>query len=297
MNRFLLFIFGFMVSTTLLAQNEQPLYRSSIPGATPGADMEKSETGADERVRISKISRPTIRIYLPEKSRQTGAAVVIFPGGGYGINAIKHEGWDVAQYLSEQGIAAFVVKYRLPDANIMNSRETGPLQDAQEAIKFVRKKAKTFGIDPSKVGVLGFSAGGHLAAITSTHFQFHKKPATVRPDFTILVYPVISMATGTAHSGSRENLLGKTPTQEMIDLFSADRQVTAKTPPAFLVHAKDDRVVIENSYLYREALKKNGVPVETLIFEKGGHGYGMYNKDSPVFWPAKAVEWLQLLFN
>lgn len=290
----LLSLFSMLHSFTS-AQTEQPLYAKSIPGAKPSPNTENNVTGNDGMVRISKISQPTIRIYLPKEENRNNMAVIIFPGGGYAINAIKHEGWDVAEYLAAQGFAAFVVKYRLPDSSTMEHPDKGPLQDAQEAIQFVRKKAKSFGIDPKKVGVLGFSAGGHLAATASTHFIYHKKPAKVRPDFSILIYPVISMNKEFSHTGSHDNLIGKKATAEMENLYSNELQVKPITPPAFLVHAKDDRVKVENSYMYRDALIKNNVPVETLFFEKGGHGYGMYNKQSDIFWPAKVVEWMKKL--
>jgi acetyl esterase/lipase len=175
----------------------------------------------------------------------------------------------------------------------MEHPETGPLQDAQEALLYVRKHAKKLGINPAKTGVMGFSAGGHLASTLSTHFVYHKTPSAVRPDFSILIYPVISFSPGVTHTGSRDRLLGKKPTDEQLKRFSNELQVTTETPPAFLVHAKDDRVSVENTYLYRDALRQKGVTVETLLFEKGGHGYGMYNKQSDIFWPSKVVEWLK----
>lgn len=281
--------------TSAISQTAQPLYSKKICGAKSTINLEKSVTGADGIVRISNISEPTIGIYLPEAKKNSKMAVVIFPGGGYGINAIKHEGWDVANYFIDQGIAAFVVKYRLPDSTTMEHPETGPLQDAQEAIRFVRHNAKKFNIDVNKIGVLGFSAGGHLASTASTHFIFNKHPEAVRPNFTILIYPVISFSQNFAHTGSRDNLLGKNASQSLKELYSNERQVKPNTPPTFLVHSKDDRVSIENSYAYRDALIRNHVSVETLFYEKGGHGYGMYNKTSTMFWPDKVVEWLKKL--
>lgn len=272
---------------------EIPLYRKAIPGAKASADLEKAETGSDGIVRVARISRPTLRIYSPDPANRNDIAILIFPGGGYAINAIKHEGWDVAEYLRSQGFTAVVVKYRLPDSATMEHPEMGPLQDAQEALMYVRKHAKKLGINPAKTGVMGFSAGGHLASTLSTHFVYHKKPASVRPDFSILVYPVITLSSPAAHTGSRDRLLGKHPTPENLTRFSNELQVTPETPPAFLIHAKDDRVSIENTYLYRDALQKNGVTVETLIYEKGGHGYGMHNRQSDIFWPSKVVEWLK----
>jgi acetyl esterase/lipase len=277
-----------------IAQNTIPLYDGPIPGAKDSPNKEKSDTAANGMVRVSKISVPSMIVYLPKKEKATGTAVVIFPGGGYGINAIKHEGWDVANFLAENGIAAFVVKYRLPDSTTMVDPSVGPLQDAQQAISLVRKNAKAYGIDPKKIGVMGFSAGGHLASTASTHFRYAAKPKAVRPDFSILIYPVISFSDSIGHKGSRQNLIGKSPSAENILKFSNELQVYKKTPPAFLAHAKDDKgVVYQNAVVYAEALRKYHIPVELILVEKGGHGFGLYNKQSDVQWPPKLLEWLK----
>lgn len=295
MKLILLFSFIGMACTTN-AQNTVPLYNGPVPGARPSTNKEKSDTAADGIVRIAGISLPTMSIYLPEKSTSTGTAVIIFPGGGYRINAIKHEGWDVAKYLAENGIAAFVVKYRLPDSTTMMDPSIGPLQDAQQAISLVRQNAKAYGVNPHKVGVMGFSAGGHLASTASTHFRFARNPKAVRPDFSILIYPVISFMDSICHKGSRENLIGKTPSEENIKKFSNELQVYGKTPPAFLAHAKDDKAVsYSNAVVYSEALKKNKIPVELVLVEKGGHGFGMNNKQSDVQWPPKLLAWLKMI--
>ena len=280
---------------SVTAQSEKPLYAKKIPGSKTTVNQEKSVTGQDGIVRISKISEPSIGIYLPDPNINSKLAVIIFPGGGYGINAIKHEGWDVANYFMKQGIAAFVVKYRLPDSSSMEHPEKGPLQDAQQAIRYVRKNAKKFNIDKNKIGVIGFSAGGHLASTASTHFIYNKNAALVRPDFSILIYPVISFSSAFVHTGSCDNLLGKNASKELKEFYSSELHVNSNTPPTFLVHSKDDRVKIENSYAYRDALLRNKVPVETLFYEQGGHGYGMYNKTSAIFWPEKVVEWMKKL--
>jgi acetyl esterase/lipase len=220
-------------------------------------------------------------------------AVIIFPGGGYWINAIKHEGLDVAEYLRDNGIAAFVVKYRIPDSNTMEEKHKGPLQDAQQAIRTVRQRAAEFHIDPAKIGVLGFSAGGHLASTASTHYRFSLEGEALRPNFSILIYPVVSFSDSIGHSGSRIALLGQHPPQSMVEHYSNEKQVDSTTPPAFLVHAKDDPVSYKNSLVYEDALKRHGIPVKTLYFEKGGHGYGMWNKQSTEQWPPMVVEWLK----
>lgn len=288
---FLLFI---LLSTAPMAQETKPLYPGEIPGAKPSIDKEKSRQENGILI-VSNITRPTLSTYLPEKNIATGAAIIIFPGGGYGINALGHEGTDVAAWLQSKGIAAFVVKYRIPDTATMKNKETGPLQDAQQAIFTVRAHAKDLGIDPSRIGVMGFSAGGHLAATASTHYnQEMINPAKIslRPDFSVLIYPVISFSDSIGHIGSRDNLIGKNPSKEKIEAYSNELQVNKKTPPAFLAHAKDDPVNVKNSIVYTEALKKNKVPVELLLFEKGGHGYGMHNPQSTIQWPDELIKWL-----
>lgn len=294
--KLLLLVSFITMAHTTKAQNTILLYNGPIPGAKPAANKEKSDTAADGMVRVSRVSIPTMSIYLPEKGKATGTAVIIFPGGGYGINAIKHEGWDVAKFLSDNGIAAFVVKYRLPDSATMVDPTIGPLQDAQQAISMVRQNAKAYGINPNKVGVMGFSAGGHLASTASTHFRYASNPNAVRPDFSILIYPVISFMDSICHKGSRENLLGKAPSQENIAKFSNELQVYRKTPPAFLAHAKDDKAVpYSNAVVYSEALRKNKIPTELILVEKGGHGFGMNNRLSDVQWPGKLLEWLKTI--
>jgi acetyl esterase/lipase len=272
------------------------LYNGSIPGAIASTDQEKSVYNADSVLIVSKISRPTITVYLPEKSKATGAAVIVFPGGGYSINALSHEGYDVGERLRSEGIAAFVVKYRIPDTTTMTNKETAPLQDAQQAIFTIRSRAKEWGIDPRRIGVLGFSAGGHLASTASTHYRKKLIDAgqiSLRPDFTILIYPVISFSDSIGHIGSRDNLVGKNPPPEKIQAYSNQLLVDAQTPPAFLAHAKDDPVNYKNSVVYAEALQKNNVEVELLLFDKGGHGFGMNNKQSTIQWPDELLKWMK----
>jgi acetyl esterase/lipase len=223
---------------------------------------------------------------------------VVCPGGGYGINAIKHEGTDVAELLISRGIAAFVLKYRLPNEKTMKDKSIGPLQDAQQAILLVRKRAKEWNVDPSKIGIAGFSAGGHLASTAGTHFQksLVENPGhiSVRPDFMILLYPVISFSDEIGHIGSRTNLLGDSPSTELIKLYSNELQVTDQTPPTFLMHAGDDESVkVSNSLRFYEALNQNGVPSELFIFPKGGHGFGLINPTSPDRWMDRCLDWMK----
>jgi len=278
------------------AQDILKLYPGKIPNEIPGPDNESRSE--DNIVRISNISIPTLAVYLPSKEKANGIAVVICPGGGYGINAIKHEGTDVAEQLVKAGIAAFVLKYRLPSDKIMKDKSIGPLQDAQQAIKTVRLRAKEWNIDPARIGIAGFSAGGHLASTAGTHFQSvlidNPENVSVRPDFMILLYPVISFQDDIGHKGSRTNLLGASPSKEMIDRFSNELQVTRETPPAFIVHAGDDKsVIVENSLRFYEVLNKQGIFSELFVFPKGGHGFGLINPTSPDRWIDRCLDWMK----
>ena len=280
----------------IFSQTVLPLYKDSIPNSKPVKNEEKSEYTSDSHILIiSSVTQPSLTIFLPEKEKATGAAVVICPGGGYSVLAASHEGYDVAKKLNEMGVAAFVVKYRIPDDKSMINKEIGPLQDAQRAIQLVRINAKEWGVDPNKVGIMGFSAGGHLASTAATHFNHivieNKENINLRPDFAILIYPVISFNDSIAHIGSRDNLIGKNPSAEKIKEYSNELQVTEKTPPSFLVHAADDDAVkVENSLYFFEALQKNHVLSEMHIFPKGGHGFGMHN-------PTTKDQWMDLLKN
>ena len=287
-----------MLSCNLMAQQTIPLYNGPIPGAKPSADEETRSYNDDSILIVGKITRPTLSIYLPEKSKANGAAIIIFPGGGYWINAMGHEGTDVAEWLKSQGITAFVVKYRIPDTATMTNKETGPLQDAQQAIFTVRSRAKEWGIDPHRIGVLGFSAGGHLASTASTHYRepmINAGKTSLRPDFSVLIYPVISFTDSIGHIGSRDQLIGPYPSKEKIAAYSNELWVDKETPPAFLAHSKkDDGVNYKNSVVYADVLKKNKVPVELLLFDKGKHGFGMINKESTVQWPEELIKWLRI---
>ncbi|MBS1933731.1 MAG: alpha/beta hydrolase, partial [Bacteroidetes bacterium] len=225
----------------IFSQTVLPLYKDGIPNSKPVKNEEKSEYTSDSHILIiSKVTQPTLTVFLPEKAKATGAAVVICPGGGYAVLAASHEGYDVAKKLNESGVAAFVVKYRIPDDQSMINKEIGPLQDAQRAIQLVRMNAKEWGVDPNRVGIMGFSAGGHLASTAATHFNNvtieNKTNINLRPDFAILIYPVISFSDSIGHIGSRDNLIGKNPSAEKIKEYSNELQVTEKTPPSFLVH-------------------------------------------------------------
>lgn len=273
-----------------------PLYPDKIPNSRIAPNEEKSEQH-DGHISISKISVPTIRHYPAPENIASGAAVIIFPGGSYRSNSISHEGYDVAKRLNEIGITAFVVKYRIPNDATMLNKEIGPLQDAQQALKMVRENARTYKINPLQVGVLGFSAGGHLASTAGTHFKQSKieneKNTNLRPDFMILIYPVISFQNDIGHRGSRDQLIGKQPTQEKINLYSNELQVTKETPPTFLVHGSDDSVVlVANSLRFYENLIKHKVPAELHIYQQGEHGFGLYNKRTKDEWFQRCKNWM-----
>ncbi|OIN60357.1 alpha/beta hydrolase [Arsenicibacter rosenii] len=283
---------GIFFSLTGNAQQAIPLYPGAIPNNTDAPDEEVVNASQG----VSKVSRPTLSIYLPPRDKATGAAVIVCPGGGYGTLVMKREGYDVAQALNELGIAAFVLKYRLPGDNTNKDKSIAPLQDAQQAISLVRQRAGEWGVNPAKIGIMGFSAGGHLASTAGTHFSkayiSHPDGISLRPDFMILVYPVISFSDSLGHKGSRERLLGTSPAKAQVDLFSNDLQVTTQTPPTFLLHAGDDTVVpIGNSLRFYEALLRHGVAAGMHIYPTGAHGFS--KAPAKEDWFAQCRTWLK----
>jgi acetyl esterase/lipase len=270
-----------------------------IPNFKTSSVEEKSVTDASGILRISGVTVPTIAAYIAPKETATGAAVMICPGGGYGILAASHEGSDFAKWFNDRGISAFVLKYRLPNEKAMTHQHEVPLMDAMQGMKLIRQNAAKWNIDLNKIGVMGFSAGGHLAATLSTHYNMGEKASNeAKPDFSILLYPVISLQPSIAHGGSRDNLLGPEKSEELIKYYSNELQVSDQTPPAFLVHAMDDTgVPVENSIQYYLALKNKKIPAEMHLYPKGGHGYGMRTegKGSLGNWPAAMEGWLKSL--
>ncbi len=288
-------LFFLSVMNSSYAQKVMPLYKDSIPNSRFTPDEETS--GNNGVLIVTKVSRPTLTAFLPPKAQANGAAVIICPGGGYGALAAAHEGTDVARELMKKGVAAFVLKYRLPDDATMVNKEIGPLQDAQEAIKTVRERGKEWNVDTSRIGIMGFSAGGHLAATAGTHYKKavieNANNTSLRPDFMILIYPVISFQDSLTHMGSRNNLLGKNPPQEKKDLYSNEMQVTDDTPPTFLVHASDDNgVKPENSIQFYEALLQHHVPAEMHLYQNGGHGFGMHLPKNKDLWLERCLNWM-----
>jgi acetyl esterase/lipase len=291
-----LFVMYLVSANPSPAQVSIPLY-DVIPNSKPSVNKEKTETPESILI-VSNISIPTLTMYSPAVTSGSATAVIICPGGGYGVVAAGHEGTDIAKVFNEWGIIAFVLKYRLPDDAIMIDKTIGPLQDAQRAIQMVRQNAAKWSIDPDKIGIMGFSAGGHLASTASTHFNkaVIDNPGNIslRPDFSMLIYPVISFTDSLTHGGSRDNLIGKNPSAEKIKEYSNELQVNAETPPAFLVHAKDDDAVkFGNSVQYYEALKKNKVNAELRLYEHGGHGFGLNNKTTTDKWADQLKTWLK----
>jgi len=290
----------FACMLTLRAQAEEtlPLYPGAIPGAIEAPDTERVRDPKDPNQFLLDVSRPLLSVYLPPKPDAKRAAVLIFPGGGYvGLSVIK-EGSDIARAFNALGVAAIVVKYRTPNDSYMRDKKTGPLQDAQQAMRVVRSNAAKWGIDPARVGVVGFSAGGHLAATAATQFDnpviVDVSAPSLRPDFAVLLYPVISFADDIAHSSSRIKLLGLSPEISEVERFSAEKQVTANTPPAMIMHAADDKTVpVTNSVRFFEALTANKVPAELMIYPRGGHGFGLNNATTRDRWIDRCAEWLR----
>lgn len=290
----LFFLLAIMVKIN--AQEVIPLYKGAIPGAksAPADYKETTVIGADGVSRVSMVTDPALIAYLPAKPN--GTAVIICPGGGYSILAIDKEGTAVAKKFNEIGITAFVLKYRLPSDLIMEDKSFGPLQDALQAIYLVRKNASVWNIDPAKIGIMGFSAGGHLAGSLSVHYNDMKvqnqENISLRPDFSILMYAVISFGQNT-HKGSLTRLLGENPTDEQRRYWSSELRVNAATPMAFLVHANNDATVpVKNSIMYNEALTKNKVPSEMHLYAAGGHGFGLNNKTTKDDWFERLKNWM-----
>ncbi|MGA8263021.1 MAG: alpha/beta hydrolase [Ignavibacteriaceae bacterium] len=263
----------FLCSLNIKAQQIIDLYSGAISNSKESNVKETEHSGM-----FSGVTKPTLEIYLPEKEKSTGTAVVICPGGGYAVVVYQAEGIRTAKEFAKNGVVAFVLKYRLPNDSTMIDKKIGPLQDAQQAIKVVRENAAKWGIDINKVGIMGFSAGGHLASTEATHYKEavieNKDNTNLRPDFQILVYPVISMQDSLTHLGSRTNLLGKNPSKKIIDEFSNELHVDENTPPAYITQAADDKVVdVDNSIVYWEALRHHNVSAELHIYPKGNHGF------------------------
>lgn len=282
-------------------QQQVKLYDGDPPGEpTWEKDEPIPEMTTGQGGRLSFVHEPVLDIYHAKGANRTGAAVVICPGGGYRILAYNHEGRDVARWLNNNGITGIILRYRM-----FPYRHPVPMMDVQRALQTARSKADDWALDPGRIGVLGFSAGGHLASTAAVHHKAADpdsddpiKRVSSRPDFAVLIYPVVTMRAW-MHGGSRRNLLGQEPSDNLIALLSNEEQVDANTPPAFLVHSKDDRVVkIKNSEMFLAALKKHDVPGELMVFDTGGHGYGLGRASNNTdkthetdAWPKRCIEW------
>ena len=282
MKRFL-FISILLITCMLhgFSQEEIKLYPN---GPTESNELKTEEKWRDKDFLLD-ISEPRMYAYPASKENNCGTAVLICPGGGYsGVSAVK-EGAEIAKWFNELGVSAFVLYYRMP-----NGHYEIPLKDAQTALSIIHKRARKWKINKKKIGIMGFSAGGHLASTVGTHF----KTKAERPAFMLLAYPVVTMNKDLTHKGSRDNLLGKNPSDELVKLYSNELQVNKQTPPTFIIHARDDGAVpIANSENLLEALQKNKVPAKLVTYDEGGHGFGMRKKGIPVEnWPQKMKSWL-----
>ena len=297
-------LLSLVLSTSGISAQEEtlPLWPNGIPNSRESTEKEISEKGEIHWIR--NVQEPTISVFLPTRQHATGQAVVICPGGGYGGLAYDWEGIDIAKWLNSKGIAAMVLKYRLPNSASVEVSYKAPLQDLQRAMKLVRANAEKWNIDQNKVGVMGFSAGGHLASTLGTHFDHEdsfKKDSvdafSARPDFMALVYPVITMDAEFTHQGSRNSLLGENPSDELENEFSSELQVKTNTPPTFIIHATDDDAVpVENALLFYKALKEKDIYTEMHIYPEGGHGFSLgLGKGYLETWPDRLYDWLQRL--
>lgn len=276
------------------------LWEDSIPNSIETNEKEIVEI--KEIKRIINVQTPTLEVFLPARKTSSNKGVVICPGGGYHLLSYDSEGTAIAKWFNSKGIAAFVLKSRLPDSKSIVVRHEAPLQDAQRAIRYVRSHAETFGVSPDEIGVIGFSAGGHLASTLGTQYDksnsFKETPIdtiSARPNFMALIYPVITMDESFTHMGSRKNLIGQRPIKALIKGYSNELQVTSDTPRTFLVHSGDDKAVpIKNSLRFYEALKANDVEAELHVYPNGGHGYGLaLGKGRLQSWPERLYEWLE----
>jgi acetyl esterase/lipase len=289
----------FFIAFQTVAQDYQiPLWDGDTPNFRKTDETE--QVVSSNIVRISKVQTPAIEVYLPAKASATGQAVIICPGGGYHILAYDWEGKDFAKWLNSKGIAGIVLKYRLPTSKSQIEPHKSPLLDAKRAMRLVRHHAKDWNIDENQIGIMGFSAGGHLASTLGTHFDYGIRNATdsieqisSRPDFMALVYPVISF-TDKFHPGSKKALLGENPPADLVNYYSNELQVGNDAPPTFLIHAGDDRAVpIENSLIFYQALRDRNVPATLHVYPEGGHGFGLaVGKGTLESWTERLADWL-----
>lgn len=270
------------------------LYSGAIPGAIGSQDFEYPRDNPNKNEFLIDVTFPELTVFKPANGTANGTSVIIVPGGGYKGVSIDAEGVQIAKRFNQIGVTAFVLKYRIPMVKTMQDKSVGPLQDIQQAINVVRSNSKKWQLNPNKIGVMGFSAGGHLASSAAVHYKTPVNPAlkgqNVRPDFQVLVYPVISFKEGITHKGSRKHLIGPELKDDMVNHYSNETQVDASSPRAFIIHAQDDKSVpVENALVYYQALHKNNVLSQLLVLPTGGHGFGLGNNYD---WFASLEEWM-----
>jgi len=277
-----------------------PIWDDKIPNRIE-TDEKEIQTD-DDILWVEKVQIPTIEVYLPAKKHASGQGVLICPGGGYQGLAYDWEGTDIAKWLNAKGIAGIVLKYRLPSSASLTNRHEVPLQDVQRALRLVRLNAEKWNVNPNEIGIMGFSAGGHLASTLGTHFNesFDFETSSIdsvsaRPDFMVLIYPVIPMKEEYTHQGSRNALLGSEPNQQMVEHYSNELQIKSNTPTTFIIHSTDDDAVpVENSLLFYQALKRSDIAAEMHIFPTGGHGYSLALGDDHLgSWSDLLINWLE----
>ncbi|MCC5927354.1 MAG: alpha/beta hydrolase [Bacteroidetes bacterium] len=290
----------FLVGNIQAQQMTMPLWPvNEIPNFIDTGEPEISDT--TDIIRIRHVQTPDISVFLPSRRNSTGKAMLVIPGGGYRVLAYDAGGTEIAQWLNSKGIAAVVLKYRLPFTSNNITGHLSPMLDAQRAMRLIRHHADQWGIDPHQVGVIGISAGGHLAAMLSTQFDYgdaaHTDPVEIhssRPDFTALLYPVITTDSTFWHRGSFRALLGDNPTDALLHKYSTEKHVTSDTPPTILIHAADDTSVpVKNSIAYFQALNENGIPAEMHIYPHGGHGFSLaIGRGHLSTWPDRVIDWI-----
>ncbi|MFD2553571.1 alpha/beta hydrolase [Sphingobacterium tabacisoli] len=293
--RLLFFVLCAFLFCRVQAQVRVPLYSGDIPNSIPSKNREQDFSNISVDTITKFVSEPSLTVFLPDKNKQNGVGVIICPGGGYHLLLTKREGAHIAKAFNKLGVTAFVLRYRIPDERILQDPSIGPLQDVQMAIKLVREHATGWGVDVTKIGVMGFSAGGHVAATAAVHFDHsfvrNEAKTSLRPDFAILINPIISMHTDLTHLGSRKNLLGSTPAVDKIEFYSNELHVDTDTPPVFLVHSTRDSVVsVNNSIVFYQALQKQRVSTEMHLYADGEHGF----LTNPSFeeWFGRCTNWL-----
>lgn len=272
------------------------LYPDGVPGLKNTNVKEEKVSRTDGLLRWKNVVNPCVFPFIPEGVTETTPAVVICPGGGYGIIAIESEGFNVARWFQERGIAAFVLKYRLPNDKAFDDKKIVPLQDVQQTYKYIIENAGMYHVNADNIGIMGFSAGGHLAGTASVLYKdplVDMKAKYLRPAFSMLIYPVITFTGEYPHKGTRNNLIGPEWTEEEALYYSCEKQVDKKTPPTFLLHATDDKAVpFQNSVIYKEALDAYGVENKMVLIEKGGHGFGIKPGKATNVWLDELEIWL-----